>query len=100
MLLGWIVSVLLFAVFYVLIGIAFASRGFYTEAIYSIITLTLMHSYQATIAIWAWQTLRRGEALQPIGKGVLYIWEYFCNDLHNAAKFFIISEIVRPIRIV
>lgn len=59
-----------------------------------------MHSYQATIAIWAWQTLRRGEALQPIGKGVLYIWEYFCNDLHNAAKFFIISEIVRPIRIV
>lgn len=98
MLLAWIISIAIFLlyVFIMVIHATISSEHYqhWDEAIYTILTSSFLYSYQILIGYLAYSALKQNEILQPIGKGLIYIWEYFCNDLHHAAKFFIVSEMV------
>jgi hypothetical protein len=91
MLLLWIVSVI---VYWFVSITAILILGESMVAMYYIGILLLLNLFQILIATWTYQALKRGEVIQPIGKGIIYIWEYFTNDTQNAAKFFITSQIV------
>ncbi|CAL8102251.1 unnamed protein product [Orchesella dallaii] len=62
--------------------------------IYSLIDFVLINAYTLFIGYIGYKALCRQEALQPIGRGVVYIWEYFNNETKIAATFFLASEIV------
>lgn len=105
MLIGWILS----SVLYLLILVGFViqeiasgsgSPQFWGMMLYCVGVILLFHIYEIAILLCSYSAIRKdegqgqGQDLQPIGKGVIYIWEYFANDLKSGAKFFLVSEMV------
>lgn len=62
---------------------------------YHFVIFVVFNAYIFYIAGVTYTGMCRQEELHPIGKGLKYIWDYFSNESKIAAKFFLISEIVR-----
>ncbi|ODN04187.1 hypothetical protein Ocin01_02517 [Orchesella cincta] len=101
--LSWIVITLLTTLalaIFMIINVVKVNVHYHLEPIYnwslvySIIDFLLINAYTLFIFVICYKALCRQEALQPIGRGIVYIWEYFNNETKIAATFFLASELV------
>jgi hypothetical protein len=72
-------------------------RYFFGE-LYSLFTFLFGNAYIIFIGVQCVQELRQCNPLEPIGKGFKHIFKFYRDDPTLAAKFLLISELVRSNR--
>ena len=69
-------------------------RNFFGE-IYSMILFLISNAYIMYIGIQCIQHIRQNMPLEPIGQGFKHLFKFYTDDPTLAAKFLLISELVR-----